>query len=160
MTDAKWQQKNKTAMPAPLYDRDFHQWTQQQIACLQQEQWAELDVDNLIEELADLGRSEQKELGSYLKVLLMHLLKWQYQPERRTQSWKVTIANCRDSIQDCLEDSPSLQRFLKETDWVAKYYRRACRDAAKETDLPADTFPAACPYTMAQILDTQFWPQA
>nr|WP_306441464.1 DUF29 domain-containing protein [Halomicronema hongdechloris] len=160
MTDAQWQRESKTAMDTPLYDRDFHLWTQHQIACLQKEQWAELDVDNLIEELADLGRREQKELGSYLKVLIMHLLKLQYQPERRSKSWEVTIANCRDSIQDCLEDSPSLQRFLKDTEWVAKYYRRARRDAAKETELPTDTFPAVCPYTMPQILDPQFWPGA
>lgn len=160
MTDAKWQRSSQTAMDTSLYDRDFYLWTQQQIACLQQEQWTEVDLDNLVEELADLGRSEQKELGSYLKVLLMHLLKWQYQSERRTKSWAVAIANCRDNIQDCLEDSPSLQQFLKEADWVAKYYRRACRDAIKETELSADTFPAACPYTMAQILDPQFWPEA
>ncbi|NEQ47453.1 MAG: DUF29 domain-containing protein [Leptolyngbya sp. SIOISBB] len=160
MTNAKWQQKDKRAFDTSLYDRDFHLWTQHQIACLQKEQWAEVDVENLVEELADLGRSEQKELGSYLKVLLMHLLKWQYQSERRTKSWAITIANGRDSIQDCLEDSPSLQRFLNEADWVAKYYRRARRDAVKETELSADTFPAVCPYTMAQILDPQFWPEA
>ncbi|MDB9524373.1 DUF29 domain-containing protein [Oscillatoria sp. CS-180] len=159
MTDAKWQQKNKGAFDTALHDRDFHLWTQHQIACLQKEQWAEVDVENLVEELADLSRSEQKELGSYLKVLLMHLLKWQYQSERHTKSWTIAIANCRDSIQDCLEDSPSLQRFLEEAGWVAKYYRRARRDAVKETELSADTFPTVCPYTMAQILDSQFWPK-
>lgn len=152
-------QQDKTAVDTPLYDLDFHLWTQHQVACLQKERWAELDVDNLVEELADLGRSEQKELGSYLKVLLMHLLKWQYQPERRTKSWEVTIAHCRDSIQDCLEDSPSLQRYLQDDDWVAKYYRRACRDAAKETGMLADRFPAICPYTMTQVLDVEFWPE-
>ncbi|MGF1524007.1 MAG: DUF29 domain-containing protein [Leptolyngbyaceae cyanobacterium] len=146
-------------MKTPLYDRDFHQWTQHQIALLQREQWAELDAANLIEELADLGRSEQKELGSYLKVLMMHLLKWQYQPQRRTQSWEVTIANCRDNIQDCLEDSPSLQRFLKDEEWVAKYYRRARRDAAKETAMPINPFPATCPFTIVQVIDAQFWPE-
>jgi predicted DNA-binding ribbon-helix-helix protein len=139
-----------------LYNRDFHLWTQQQIACLQQAQWTGLDVENLVEELADLGRSEQKELGSYLKVLIMHLLKWQYQPERRTKSWDVTIANCRDNLQDCLEDSPSLKRFLKDDNWIAKYYRRARRDAAKETEKTLDTFPETCPYTIEQILEPQF----
>ncbi|NMF85658.1 DUF29 domain-containing protein [Nodosilinea sp. P-1105] len=143
---------------ATLYDRDFLQWTEQQIACLQKGQWENVDVDNLVEELGDLGRSEQKELGSYLKVLIMHLLKWQYQPERRTASWEITLANCRDGIQDCLEDSPSLQRFLKDTAWVAKYYRRARRDAAKETQMPMDTFPTACPYSLEEMLDLTFLP--
>jgi hypothetical protein len=104
-----------------LYDRDFLQWTEQQIVCLQKGQWENIDVGHLVEELGDLGRSEQKELGSYLKVLL-HLLKWQYQPDRRTASWEFTLSNCRDDIQDCLEDSPSLQGFLKDAEWVGKYY--------------------------------------
>ena len=96
---------------ATLYNRDFLKWTEQQIACLQKGQWADLDVDNLVEELGDLGRSEQKELGSYLKVLMMHLLKWQYQPDRRTPSWEVTLSNCRDSIQDCWKTAPACSGF-------------------------------------------------
>jgi hypothetical protein len=143
---------------ATLYNRDFLKWTEQQIACLQKGQWVDLDVDNLVEELGDLGRSEQKELGSYLKMLMMHLLKWQYQSDRRTTSWEVTLSNCRDSIQDCLEDSPSLQRFLRDGAWVAKYYRRARRDAAKETQLKVDEFPSECPYTLEQMLDPAFLP--
>lgn len=145
---------------ATLHERDFHQWTERQIIYLQKGQWAELDVDNLVEELGDLGRSEQKELGSYLKVLLQHLLKWQYQPDHRTTSWEITLSNCRDNIQDCLEDSPSLQRFLKDEGWVAKYYRRARRDAAKETQIPVDRFPQACPYTLRDILDATFLPNS
>lgn len=70
-----------------LYDQDFLQWTQQQAECLRKGRWAKLDVENLVEELEALGRSEQKELGSYLQVLLMHLLKYQHQPEQRTKSW-------------------------------------------------------------------------
>ena len=89
---------------------------------------------------------------------MMHLLKWQYQPDRRTTSWEVTLSNCRDSIQDCLEDSPSLQRFLRDEEWVAKYYRRARRDAAKETQLKMDEFPQECPYTLEQMLDDDFLP--
>jgi hypothetical protein len=143
---------------ATLYDRDFLQWTEHQIACLQKGQWENVDVDHLVEELGDLGRSEQKELGSHLKVLIMHLLKWQYQPDRRTASWEVTLANCRDSIQDCLEDSPSLQRFLNDAEWVAKHYRRARRDAAKEIQIQAERFPAKCPYSLDKILDPAFFP--
>ena len=118
-----------------LYDRDFLEWTQQQAGHLQKGRWTEVDVKNLVEELEALGRSEQRELGSYLQVLILHLLKWQYQPERRTQSWETTIANCRDQIQDCLEDTPSLKRFLEQQTWVEKYYRRGRREAAKETQL-------------------------
>ncbi len=141
-----------------LYDRDFLEWTQQQAESLQKGRWAELDVENLVEELAALGRSEQKELGSYLQVLMLQLLKCQYQSERRTKSWETTISNCRDQIQDCLEDTPSLQRFLQDQTWIDKYYRRGRRDAAKETQLSIDTFPAECCYAIEQMLDPEFQP--
>jgi hypothetical protein len=141
---------------AALYDQDFLEWTQQQAEYLRKGYWARLDVENLVEELEALGRSEQRELGSYLQVLLMHMLKCQYQPERRTKSWDNTLSNCRDKIQDCLEDTPSLQRFLKEPEWVEKHYRRACRDAAKEMNKSVEIFPTKCPYTLEQILNSDF----
>jgi hypothetical protein len=138
------------------YEQDFLLWTQQQAELLKKGHWAELDVEHLVEELEALGRSEQKELGTYLQVLLMHLLKCQYQPERRTKSWDNTLSNYRDQIQDCLEDTPSLQRFLQDPVWIQKYYRRACRDVAKETQTSVETFPTECPFTIEQILDHSF----
>jgi len=138
------------------YEKDFLKWTQQQAECLQKGNWEELDVRNLIEELEALGRSEQRELSSYFQLLVMHLLKCQYQPEKRTPSWNTTLSNCRDKIQDCLEDTPSLQRFLQDAEWIDKYYRRARRDAAKETQKTLEIFPSQCPYTIEQILNSSF----
>ncbi|MEH1911135.1 MAG: DUF29 domain-containing protein [Nostoc sp.] len=140
-----------------LYNQDFLLWTQQQAECLKKGRWAELDVGHLVEELAALGRSEQKELGSYLQVLLMHLLKSQYQPERKTKSWVNTISNCRNKIQDCLEDTPSLQRFLEDWELIQKYYRRARRDAANETQTPIETFPLECPFSIEQVIEPEFF---
>ena len=80
---------------ANLYERDFLLWTQQQADCLKRGRWADLDIEHLVEKVETLGRSEQKELGSYLQVLLMHLLKCQYQAERRTKSWNNTLSNCK-----------------------------------------------------------------
>ena len=140
----------------PLYDRDFLLWTEQQAELLKGGYWEKLDIQHLVEELETLGRSEQKELGSYLQILLMHLLKCQYQPEKRTKSWDNTISNCRDKIQDCLEDTPSLKRFLEDSEWVNKYYRRARRDAAKETEKPMENFPLEMPFTIEQICDRSF----
>ncbi|MDZ8261735.1 DUF29 domain-containing protein [Nostoc sp. ChiQUE01b] len=139
-----------------LYNQDFLVWTQQQAEFLKTGRWTELDVEHLVEELEALSRSEQKELGSYLQVLLMHLLKCQYQPERKTKSWVKTISNCRNQIQDCLEDTPSLQRLLEDWEWIQKYYRRARRDAANETQKPIETFPLECPFTIEQLLDPEF----
>ncbi|BBD58087.1 hypothetical protein NIES2109_08560 [Nostoc sp. HK-01] len=142
---------------AELYDQDFLEWTQQQAEYLKKGRWAALDVKNLVEELEALGRSEQRELGSYLQLLIMHLLKCQHQLEKRTESWNNTLSNCRDKIQDCLEDTPSLQRFIQDIEWIEKYYRRARRDAAKETQIPLEIFPTECPYTRDQILDPNFF---
>ncbi len=142
---------------ATLYNQDFLLWTQQQAECLKKGRWAELDVEHLVEELVASGRSEQKELGSYLQVLLMHLLKCQYQPERKTKSWVNTISNCRNKIQDCLEDTPSLQRFLEDWEWIQKYYRRAHRDAANETQIPIETFPLECPFSIEQVIEPKFF---
>ncbi|MEH2140997.1 DUF29 domain-containing protein [Nostoc sp.] len=139
-----------------LYNQDFLLWIQQQAECLKKGHWAELDVEHLVEELEALGRSEQKELGSYLQVLLMHLLKCQYQPEQKTKSWVNTISNCRNKIQDCLEDTPSLQPFLEDWEWTQKHYRRARRDAANETQKPIEIFPLECPFTMEQVLNPDF----
>jgi hypothetical protein len=141
---------------ATLYNQDFLMWTQQQAEYLKKGRWAELDVEHLVEELEALGRSEQKELGSYLQVLLMHLLKCQYQPERKTKSWVNTISNCRNQIQDCLEDTPSLQRFVENEEWIQKYYRRARRDEANETQKPIEIFPLECPLTMEQVFNPDF----
>ncbi|MEH2237051.1 DUF29 domain-containing protein [Nostoc sp.] len=141
---------------ATLYNQDFLVWTQQQAECLKTGRWAELDVEHLVEELEALGRSEQKELGSYLQVLLMHLLKCQYQPERKIKSWVNTISNSRNQIQDCLEDTPSLRCFLEDWEWIEKYYRRARRDAANETQMPIETFPLEYPFTMEQVLNADF----
>ncbi|MEM9978516.1 MAG: DUF29 domain-containing protein [Cyanobacteria bacterium P01_D01_bin.2] len=141
-----------------LYGQDFLQWTQQQANCLRYSRWAELDIENLIEELDELGRSEQRELGSYLRVLMMYLLKWQYQPERRTSSWQTTTTNGRDSIQDRLEDAPSLKQFLDRAEWRQKYYRRARRDAAKGTQKPLVVFPENCPYLLEQMLTPDWLP--
>ncbi|MBW4525267.1 MAG: DUF29 domain-containing protein [Phormidium tanganyikae FI6-MK23] len=89
---------------------------------------------------------------------MLHLLKWQYQPDLRTKSWETTVSNCRDQIQDCLKDTTSLQRFLQDPDWVEKYYRRGRRDAAKETQKPLETFPVDYPYTIEQLLEPEFRP--
>jgi acyl carrier protein phosphodiesterase len=139
-----------------LYDQDYWQWTQEQIQSLQKGHWAALDIDNLVEELETLGRSEQREIGSYLQVLIMHLLKCEYQPEKRTSSWNQTLNHCRNKVQDDLEDTPSLQRFLVDQEWLEKYYRRARRDAAEETNKAHNIFPEHCPYIIEQILDSEF----
>ena len=139
-----------------LYEQDIVAWSEQQANYLKRQEWTKLDLENLVEEIEALGRSEQRALGSYLQVLMMHVLKCQYQPEKRTRSWDITISNCRDKIQDALEDMPSLKRFLEDEEWVGKYYRRARRDAAKETSKPINNFPKEMNFSVWEVLAEDF----
>ncbi len=104
-----------------------------------------------------LGKTEKRELVSRLTVLLLHLLKWQYQPTGRGNSWRLSIANARDEIADLTDDNPSLSSVLDEV--IASAYRYARRKAAIETDRSEEAFPAQCPWSFAQATEVAFWPE-
>ena len=140
------------------YDVDFYEWTQHQAAALAASHVSELDLANLAEEIESLGRRDRRALRSRLKVLVRHLLKWCYQPERRKmgRSWWRTIRTQRSEISLILEDSPSLRRQVPEM--MQADYQAVCMDTNGETDLPLTTFPQTCPWTAEQVLDDTFWP--
>lgn len=140
----------------PQYDQDYYAWTQLQIELLRQGKVDQLDCVNLIEELADLGRTEQRELVNRLTVLLAHLLKWQYQPQKRSRSWEATIRNQRIDIEVLLRHNPSLQAYWDEA--LNLSYRKGRNEASSETDLSVATFPEQCPYTTEQIVEETFFP--
>jgi predicted nucleic acid-binding Zn-ribbon protein len=133
-----------------LYDRDFYAWANRQAALLRAGKLADADIANIAEEIESMGRSEKRELVTRLNVLLLHLLKWRFQPERRSRSWQVSVANTRDELADHLADNPSLKAMLPEA--VAKAYSRARRSASVETGLPEGTFPTDCPWTFDQAM--------
>jgi Domain of unknown function DUF29 len=142
------------------YETDFVVWSERQASLLHQhrfelETWG-IDAANLVEEVVALARSERRELRSRLTVLLKHLLKWEYQPLRRGASWRSTILQQRQQIEDLLKASPSLRRALDAE--VKDVYPRAREYAALRTGLKLDTFLADCPWTVAQVLDVNFWP--
>ncbi|NJL83928.1 MAG: DUF29 domain-containing protein [Chloroflexaceae bacterium] len=139
-----------------LYETDFYAWIQQQIELLQAEKWQELDRTNLIEEIESLGRKERQELRNRLGILLAHLLKWQFQPTNRSNSWLSTIREQRLQINLLLSDSPSLKSYLSEALAIAD--ELALTLALQETQLGEEIFPETCPYTLEQILDSQFLP--
>ena len=116
----------------------------------------EVDYENLIEELDSIGRSEKNALKSNLKILLMHLLKWQYQPEKITNSLRYTITEHRQRIKDSLESSPSLKPFLREV--FAKCYQDSRRLASDETGLSINKFPQNCPFLFDDILNLDYLP--
>jgi hypothetical protein len=145
-----------------LRDTDFYAWSQEQAATLRRAAGYRLndipglDWLNLAEEIESLGISLERELFSRYRILLMHLLKWRFEPARRGTSWERTIDNQRYEIARLLRKSPSLRR--KRAAEFAEAYSPARKDAAFETGLPLDTFPAECPFTLDEVEDEAFWP--
>jgi hypothetical protein len=140
-----------------LYEVDYLRWIETTVEKLQVRDYSSVDWENLIEEIADMGRSERKSLKSNLIVVLTHLLKWQYQPEFRSGSWKGSIVEHRRRIRDALSDSPSLKPYLEEV--FTQCYLDAVELASAETELPVETFPQECPYTPAEVRDSSFLPE-
>jgi hypothetical protein len=138
------------------YETDFYQWALQQADRLRNQEYADLDIENLAEEIEAMAKRDRCELFSRLPVLLLHLLRWHHQPSQRTPSWSATLDEQRNALALFLEDSPSLRRELPEM--IVKAYPKAITRAIKETGLPADTFPARCTWTIEQILDADYLP--
>ncbi len=146
-----------TANQQSLYDTDYLIWIKTTVEKLRVHDYSNIDWENLIEEIEDMGRSERRSLESNLIVVLTHLLKWQYQPELRSSSWKGSIVEHRRRIRKALKESPSLKPYLEEV--FAECYLDAVEQASAETELPVETFPQLCPYTSAEILDSDFLPE-
>lgn len=139
-----------------LYEHDVIAWAERQAALLRSGQWAQLDMDNLIAEVEDVGNRERQALRSHLVILLVHLLKWQFQPARRSRSWTSTIVTQRAAVEEALEDYPSLNPLLDNAEWMSITYARAVRRARAETGLPR--FPAFSPWSRQQLLDMNYLP--
>ena len=137
------------------YEQDFYAWTQEQTQLLRTGQWQLIDIQNLAEEIEDMGRAEKRELESRLEVLLMHLLKWQFQPSLRSRSWQLTIKEQRLRLQRHLKQNPSLKSAIP--DLFADVYRLAVVSAERETSL--DIFPDVCPYDFEQVMTEAFLPE-
>ena len=138
------------------YHTDFYLWTQQQAALLRKGHFSQADIEHIAEEIESMGRNDRRAMGSHLRNILMHLLKWRYQPKRRGTSWKSSINGGRDEVDVLLADSPSLQPQLLAL--IAEEYQRARRNAANETHLALATFPEQCPFAIEQITG-DWWPE-
>ena len=139
------------------YETDFYAWADDQSRLLRAGRLGDADVAHIAEEIESMGRSERRELVSRLAVLLTHLLKWQFQPALRGNSWRLTIQEQRRKARRHLQDNPSLRAILDGL--IADAYGDALLAAQRETGLPEQAFPADCPYPQAAILDTGFLPQ-
>jgi hypothetical protein len=136
------------------YDTDFYAWALHNAQLLREGKFSEIDIEHIIEELESMGKSDKRELTSRLKILIAHLLKWEYQPKRRGRSWKRSIDEQRIQITDLLSENPSLKSLWEEAKTNA--YPDAVKLAVKETKL--SSFPTTCLYTTEELLDEDFYP--
>ena len=135
---------------------DFSLWVEQTTQLLRSHRWHEIDMPKLIEEVEDLGKSERRGISSQLTRLLLHLLKWQYQPQRRSESWLDSITDA-PQIALTLEDSPSLKGYPAEQ--LDASYQRARLYAAKQTQMDLSVFPKECPYSIDALLSDDWLPE-
>jgi len=142
-------------MSENLYQSDFYAWANQQAALLRAGQFVAADIAHIAEEIESLGKAEKRELVHQLAGLLVHLLKWQYQPTGRCTSWRLTIKEQRREVIDVLADNPSLKSRWAEL--LASAYDRAVLAVARETSLPEQIFPETCPWDENAILRADIW---
>lgn len=140
-----------------LYDRDYYLWLQDTAKLLKEGRLSEIDTVNLLEEIEDMGKSEQRAIESNLVVVLLHLLKYKYQPHKKSNSWKSSIREHRRRIRRAFKTSPSLKNYLRSV--FDECYRDATEQAADETGLALDTFPLECPFTISEVLDRDYLPE-
>jgi hypothetical protein len=149
-----------------LYEKDFYAWIYRNIELVRAKRWDDIDADLLIEELESMAKRDRHELASHLVILIAHLLKWQFQFKQLSEmwqnfdgrSWKRSIIEQRNQIERQLRMSPSLKPYFDDA--VQDAYPDAVKIAAKETQLPVQTFPTICPYTVEQLMDEDFYPQS
>jgi Domain of unknown function DUF29 len=141
-------------MQSNLYELDFYAWTVEQSKLLKEGDLQNLDIINLVEEVESLGKQQRQELRNRLGVLMGHLLKWNYQPEKKSKSWRVTIREQRREILIHLKENPSLKPYLEEA--IALAYESALDLVVRETPLDYPDLPTNCPYTVDQLFDPDF----
>jgi hypothetical protein len=152
----------KTVLQQPrsiAYEADFYGWAMRQADLVRSGQWDQLDLENIAGELEGLARSERRQMRNHLAILLMHLLKWQYQPqlhERHGRSWRLTIEEQRRQLRTVIEENPSLKPQHDKI--LTDAYGDALIKAERETGLERSVFPSLCPWLLDQIMDDEFWP--
>jgi hypothetical protein len=139
------------AEPRRRYEDDLYGWVEEQVALLKAGRLSEIDAGNIAEELGDVGKDQYDKLESAIRIVILHLLKWDHQPARRSRSWVLSIEEHRRRIARLLKKNPSLKSSLDDA--VDEGYEDARGDAIRETDLPAETFPHVCPYVWDVIVD-------
>lgn len=136
-----------------LYETDILQWVEQQVSLIKKQRYSEVDWVNVLEEIEDLSKRERDRFLSSIRLIIQHLLKWEYQPEKRSESWKITIKRERNHLKRYIRDTPSLKRYWAD---LSNVYQDARADTANETGMSDWDFPESCPYSSEQIQSDWF----
>jgi hypothetical protein len=139
------------------YESDFYAWANEQAALLREGRLLEADIEHIALEIESMGKTEKRELVARLTILLLHLLKWKFQPNLRGRSWRLSIREQRKEVINHLADNPSLKSKIE--DLMAQAYDLATVKAARETAIDEDGFPSACPWTFEEAISEGFWPE-
>ena len=139
------------------YEQDFYAWSREQAELLRAGNASDADLANIAEEIESMGKAEKRELVNRLTVLLLHLIKWRFQPMMRGRSWRLSIEGQRLDIEELLSDNPSLQPVLSAS--IGQAWRRALIEAERETGLEGSSFPATCPWAAEELMRSDFWPE-
>jgi len=150
---------NQAERPHSLYECDYYTWALVNAAAIRERRLEDVDLDNVAAEIEDLGKSQESALESHLKVLLLHLLKLQYQPRRTTRSWQLTVREQRLALRKVLRRNPGLRKEAKLREILNDAYQEARVAAARETRLKEERFPPDCPWTFPQAEDDKFFPR-
>lgn len=140
------------------YESDVVAWAKEQAALIRTGQFDQLDLTHIAEEIEDVGKREQRELASRVAVLLAHILKWKFQPQKRSISWTLTIKEQRRLLVRRVQKTPSLSPMLSDPEWVDEIWVDAKALAEKETGLDMSTYPEICPWSMADVLTPDWLP--
>ena len=140
------------------YESDVVACAKEQAALIRAGQFDQLDLTHIAEEIEDVGKSEQRELASRMAVLLAHILKWKFQPQKRSVSWTLTIKEQRRLLVRRVQKTPSLSPILSDPEWVDEIWVDAKALAEKETGLDMSTYPEICPWSMADVLTPEWLP--
>lgn len=138
------------------YETDVVAWANEQARLIRAGQLEQLDLEHIAEEIEDVGKSEQRELASRMALLIAHLIKWRYQPERQSNSWKRTIKEQRKALAFHIKQVPSLKPRLADPEWQGAIWADAVTLAIAETGMGG--FPEDCPWTIDEILAGDFLP--
>jgi hypothetical protein len=145
-----------TKLKSSLYELDYQQWLDTTVNDLINGNFEQINVECLVAELESIGKSEKSALDSNLVILLMHLLKYKYQPQKQSDSWRNSIVEHRRRILRSFKHSPSLKRYFDQV--FDECYQDARQDAKTETQLPLITFPEICDFSLEEVLDPDFLP--